>query len=216
MKLYLVGGAVRDQMLGFTPHDYDFSVEVGSFGELRDGLLERGFEIFLETPEYDTIRARFPRDDPQHPGVAADFVRCDDIIEDLARRDFTVNAVAIDEDGSVIDPHSGTVDATLGELRFVGSAYDRLAEDGLRILRMLRFHITRGLKMVDTEPLWSPRVAGWLYGASIERVRNEVHAMFTHDTEKSLSLIASLPPAMRVAIFRGNELKMLPTLGRKL
>ncbi len=102
VKIYLVGGSIRDQLLGLKSKDLDYAVEAGSYEEMRDYIKENG-KIFLETPEYLTIRAHLKNGEP------ADFVLCrkdgeysdgrrpdkvtpGTLYDDLARRDFTVNA----------------------------------------------------------------------------------------------------------------------------
>src|SRR4051812_9903063 len=109
-KIYLVGGAVRDKIMNITPKDLDYSIECESFDAMRQYIIDRGGTIFLETPQYFTIRAKVPE------LGAADFVLCrrdgmykdnrrpetvevGTIFDDLARRDFTMNAIAIDEQG---------------------------------------------------------------------------------------------------------------------
>ena len=110
MHIYQVGGSLRDECLGRPCKDFDFSVEAPSYEAMREHLVQDGYTIFLEKPEYLTIRARFPKGHPQER-VCADFVLCrkdgfysdgrrpdtvepGTIYDDLARRDFTMNAMA--------------------------------------------------------------------------------------------------------------------------
>src|SRR4051812_36297006 len=112
VHLYEVGGHVRDSLLGIKSKDIDFAVEAESFMELFNWLNAQKFDIFLITEEYGTIRARFPKGHV-NAGLTADFVLCrkdgnysdgrrpdsvspGTIFDDLARRDFTVNAMARD------------------------------------------------------------------------------------------------------------------------
>jgi len=155
-KTYLVGGAVRDELLGLLSKDLDFVVLAPSFDSMRDDLLAQGCKIFVEKPEFLTIRCKHPklgcvdfavaRKDgiytdgrrPDHTEIA------DSLIEDLARRDFTCNAIAKDiTTGEIVDPFDGQAAIRNYSLRCVGSARERLSEDKLRAFRAIRFAITK-------------------------------------------------------------------------
>lgn len=220
IRAFEVGGCVRDGILAdmrgeidFEPHDVDFAVEAPSFAAMRDWLVGRRFEIFVETPEFFTIRARFPRDDPRHARLTADFALCrrdgmssdgrhpDTVAsgtaaEDRARRDFTVNAMMLDPDtGEIIDDHGGQEDLRAMLLRFVGDPVDRLNEDALRALRAVRFCITKGFTLAaDTgAALCDPALAARLVGVvKIERVREELRGAFKADTIGTIRLLDSL------------------------
>lgn len=140
-KTYLVGGAVRDRLLGKTPSEFDWVV----VGATPEAMLARGFNqvgrdfpVFLEPKTgYQYALARTERrTGPGH----ADFVchAAPDVTleEDLARRDLTINAMARDRDGTLIDPHNGQRDIDGGVLRHVSPAF---AEDPLRVFRVARF-----------------------------------------------------------------------------
>ena len=153
IKFYQVGGSVRDDLLGFPSKDIDYSVEAPSFEAMKSEIVNRGGEIFLEKPEYLTIRANVPnmgacdyvlcrKDGAYYDGRRPESVEIGTIRDDLARRDFTVNAMAINEDGELIDPHGGKVDLLHKTLRCVGNAHERFSEDYLRMLRAIRFCIT--------------------------------------------------------------------------
>src|SRR6478735_3634586 len=120
IQMYLVGGAVRDGLIGKPTKDYDYTVVVDSkFGFsaddayvfMLDELQARGFKIFLDTPEYFTVRAQFPKGDerrarqtadfvlarkdgPYSDGRRPDWVKVGTLEDDIFRRDFTVNALA--------------------------------------------------------------------------------------------------------------------------
>lgn len=232
VTLYEVGGAVRDSLLGVRSKDVDYAVEAASFQALRDYLIAEEFEIFLDTPEYLTIRARFPRDHPRRAHVTADFVLCrkdgvytdgrrpdsvepGTIYDDLARRDFTVNAMArlMDVPEEIIDPHGGLADLAVRRLSCVGEAYDRLAEDALRALRAIRFHITKDFAFDPAleEALFSSWLPPLLASVSTERVREELIKCFRHDTGRTFTVLAFMPPAFRDAVFR-DGLWLRPTL----
>jgi tRNA nucleotidyltransferase/poly(A) polymerase len=233
MKFYEVGGCVRDQLMGMDSKDVDFAVEAASFEEMESGLKLRGFKIFLSTPEFLTIRAQVPssekallartkvadfvlcrKDSATGDGRRPDFVEPGTILDDLARRDFTMNAIAKDvATGETMDPHGGGDDIKNGLLKFVGDPMRRISEDGLRVLRGLRFLITKNLiAHSDTDAaLASPLALEMLQKVSIERVREELEKMFAHDTIRSVKLLANFHPRLHEAIFR-DGLRLMPTL----
>lgn len=223
MKIYEVGGAVRDQYLGIKTKDVDFAVEAESYDAMKQWLIDRQFEIFVETPEYLTIRARPPRgstlaertngadfvlcrkDSPGSDGRRPDYVEAGTIYDDLARRDFTVNAIAVNVNtGEVIDPHNGLDDIDSKTLRFVGNPFTRIEEDGLRVIRGFRFMITRSLtaETVTGAALRSGFASTQLERIAKERIKAELEYMFKFDTIASLQLVASLPDHLQRTIFR--------------
>lgn len=232
MKFYEVGGCVRDQLMGITSKDVDFAVEAESFEAMEKELRERGFKVFLSTPEFLTIRAQVPasehallartkvadfvlcrKDSPGSDGRRPDFVEPGTILDDLARRDFTMNAIAIDvSNGQMLDPHNGQHDIKRNLLRFVGDPLTRIKEDGLRVLRGLRFVITKGLQveMETGDALISFDAHKMLMKVSIERVREELEKMFAHDTIAAMELLNGYPNLLP-AIFR-EGLRLMPTL----
>lgn len=241
VETYLVGGAVRDSIMGIDSKDYDFVI-VGpeSFEEMVDLLREQGFTIKPEmlNPEFFTARAIVPkdhpfrqyvkgadfvlarRDGPSTDGRHPDYTEPDDLKDDLARRDFTVNSVAkaVDgpDEGMLIDPFMGISDIRTGTLRFVGDPMKRIIEDGLRVLRGFRFMVTKDLTPVDEtwEALVSREAAKMLHGVSVERVYDELLKMFTHDTVTAMGLLVDLPGYTQEAIFRGG-LHLRPSLKGK-
>jgi len=156
-KLYLVGGAVRDEILGRKSSDLDFVLDVKTFDELEDYCKTLKYKVFQSKPEFGTVRAQhpvyggidiaIPRQDGVYDGRRPENVSYGvGIVDDLARRDFTMNALAKDvETGEVLDPFGGIADIRNKIVRAVGSAHNRFAEDKLRILRMLRFAYTLGM-----------------------------------------------------------------------
>ena len=141
MKTYLVGGAVRDQLLGYPYHERDWVVE----GARPDDLLAQGYQqvgkdfpVFLHPKskeEYALARTE-RKSGPGYHGFVCDFSPDITLEEDLSRRDLTINAIAQDEDGSIVDPYHGQRDLDAKVLRHVSPAF---AEDPLRILRVARF-----------------------------------------------------------------------------
>lgn len=141
MKTYLVGGAVRDRLLGRTGGDRDHVV-VGATPEqmLAAGFKQVGsdFPVFLH-PKSGEEYALARTERKTAPGYRGFVVHADPSVtldEDLARRDFTINAIAEDESGDIVDPHGGVRDLEARVLRHVSPAF---AEDPVRILRGARF-----------------------------------------------------------------------------
>jgi len=145
---FLVGGAVRDIVRGVIPDDWDFA-SPRLPGDIEDAITAAGKHVYgvgkaFGTLEFKldglkvqvtTFRTEQYRDGSRHPEVA--FVA--DLEDDLSRRDFTVNAMAMDPDGDLIDPFGGQGDLVEGILRAVGTPVMRFKEDPLRMLRLARF-----------------------------------------------------------------------------
>jgi tRNA nucleotidyltransferase (CCA-adding enzyme) len=236
VKAYLVGGAVREIVRGFPEKvkDWDFAVEAESFDAMRNWLELAGFEIFLETPQYFTIRARAPKDyysfagldmtgrtfdftlcrsegeytDGRHP----DSVQVGTIKEDLARRDFTMNAIALDAAGGIIDPFGGAKDIKDGLIRCVGTT-ERLREDALRMLRAIRFAVQLDFTLSSdiTQFLYDPNNVPLLDNISEERIREELTKCFKADTLETLYYLQSYH-ALTSSIFGGKKMWLLPTV----
>jgi len=144
---YLVGGCVRDHLMGRQPHDYDITTNalpqqsIALFGEEK--VIQTGLQhgtVTVRTPQGGVEVTTYRQD-----GIYTDHRRPDRVSftrslpQDLARRDFTVNAMAMDRRGNLVDPFGGRADLQEGLLRCVGEPGQRFEEDALRILRGLRF-----------------------------------------------------------------------------
>jgi tRNA nucleotidyltransferase/poly(A) polymerase len=215
-KLYKVGGCVRDAILGIDSKDIDFTfvlddlsqtVEEG-FQGMDAWMTENGFEIFLRVPDMYTIRARFPKGDPNEK-LVADFVMARKEVgyiegtrrprlelgtleDDLIRRDFTINAMAVDEEGDLIDLFDGVDDLRVGVLRTPRDPMITFMDDPLRLLRAMRFIITKDLVMCDDiwEAMKQPELVEKLdLTVSGERIREEISKMMKHDTLRSMRLL---------------------------
>jgi len=215
-QIFKVGGCVRDEQLGIASKDIDFTfvldntdrtVEEG-FDIMSKWMEHEKFTIFLSTPEMFTIRARFPKGDPNE-GLVADFVMARKEVgyvegtrrpilvlgtleDDLARRDFTLNAMAVSEDGELIDLFNGLEDLKLGLLRTPLDARITMMDDPLRILRALRFSITKGFKIDPTvwNAMLQPEILEKLkVTVSAERIREEIVKMMKHNTPETLRLL---------------------------
>jgi tRNA nucleotidyltransferase (CCA-adding enzyme) len=235
IRLFEVGGCVRDELLGKRSKDVDFAVEAPSFEAMAAHIDAMGLKVFLSKPEFLTIRAGVPnghalrerckdadfvlcrKDGPSFDGRRPDFVESGTIFDDLARRDFTVNAIArCAETGDLIDPHGGRDHLSKMELHFVGDPMTRIREDGLRVLRGLRFSITKGLRLgTDTDTaLGSQGAAAMLFGVSTERVREELDKMFAHDTLAALRLLEEFRH-IREACFSRPDLTLMATMKQR-
>lgn len=143
----LVGGCVRDDVLGIRPHDYDVTtnatpaqikVVFSAFPLVLAGEKHGTVTPVINgtTVEITTFRVDGCYEDGRHPDSVS---FTPDLTADLARRDFTINAMACLPDGTLIDPFGGRADCAAGVIRCVGEPQKRLTEDALRILRGLRF-----------------------------------------------------------------------------
>lgn len=143
---YVVGGCVRDACMGLVPHDFDITTDASphavkeAFRDYR--VLETGIQhgtvtVLVEHEPFEVTTFRIDGDytDCRHPN---DVTFTESVEDDLARRDFTVNAMAYDG-RTLVDPFGGQADAERRTLRCVGDPDTRFREDGLRILRALRF-----------------------------------------------------------------------------
>ena len=178
MKIYRVGGSVRDELLGRPVTDRDFVV-VGATPEQMTAAgyrpVGRDFPVFLHpqtNDEYALARTERKSGRGYHGFV---FHTAPDVTleADLARRDLTINAIARGEDGELIDPYGGVADLDAGLLRHVGPAF---AEDPLRVLRVARFAARFGFRVApETEALLRAIVAGGeLESLTSERVWQEL------------------------------------------
>ena len=143
---YVVGGCVRDACMGLPPHDYDITTDASppevqeafrDYRVLETGIRHGTVTVLIDHEPFEITTFRIDGDytDCRHPNDVTFTTRIED---DLARRDFTVNAMACDGE-TLVDPFGGQADAAKRILRCVGDANRRFQEDGLRILRALRF-----------------------------------------------------------------------------
>ncbi len=175
---YLVGGAVRDLLLGRTPRDYDLATSVPpqrarAILGWREGALD-AFGV-LHGPEQSlevvSLRSEGPYRDRRHPDVVRFGASLD---EDLLRRDFTANALALDRSGRLHDPSGGLGDLRHGLLRTVGPAAERLEEDLLRILRAYRLAAELGWRLDPALRQTTRQLAHELRAVSPERIGEEI------------------------------------------
>ncbi|MGT2887427.1 CCA tRNA nucleotidyltransferase [Streptococcus didelphis] len=189
-KAYFVGGGVRDILLDRPIHDVDIATssypqETKSiFSRTVDIGLEHGTVLVLENgKEYEitTFRTEEAYVDYRRPSQVS-FVRSLD--EDLKRRDFTVNALALDENGQVIDHFNGLEDLKVKKLRAVGRAEERFEEDALRIMRGFRFAASLDFDIEEKTFLAMCSHAHLLEKISVERSFIEFDKLLTADNWK--------------------------------
>jgi tRNA nucleotidyltransferase (CCA-adding enzyme) len=179
-RAWIVGGCVRDRLLGRPVADWDVATDarpkelLSIFPRAIPTGIEHGTVTVVKDGrhyEVTTLRGEGTYSDGRRPDWV-EFV--DDITADLARRDFTVNAIALDPlDGKLIDPFDGRGDLERGLLRAVGDARERFSEDGLRVLRAARFVATLELELDPaTEAAIAPTLDTYRKVAA-ERVRDE-------------------------------------------
>jgi tRNA nucleotidyltransferase (CCA-adding enzyme) len=236
IRLFEVGGSIRDELMGIAdPHDRDFCAVAPSWEALLEWCHTNMERVFLVTPEFFTVRGRMPsgvaidvvmcrKDGPSTDGRHPDHVEPGSLLSDLTRRDFTINAMAREVDpktlepaGKVIDPFHGALDLKRKKLRCVGTTDIRLSEDGLRLLRAVRFAITKDLDLhhalreAIADPTWWEFMSKTV---SVERIREEVQKMMVHDTVATMKFLTSSVPAAAVSILF-KDIWLKPTLEKK-
>lgn len=202
-KTFLVGGAVRDSIMGRPYKDNDYVVLAPSFEAMKGDLLAQGCKIFVEKPEFLTIRCKHPTlgcvdfavarkdgiyTDGRHPDSTC---VASSLTEDLARRDFTCNAIALDvETGEILDPFDGQKHILNKVIRPVGDPRERLSEDKLRAFRALRFCVTKGMSIhfLLASAIRELKTEDF-NNVSTERIREELLKMFISDSQFSFHLL---------------------------
>jgi len=199
------------------------------FDILESYLKEEGFELFLVTPDCFTIRAKFPKGH-KYQGVA-DFVMArkevgyvpdtrqpiivpGTLYDDLERRDFTLNALAKDENGEIIDYFEGMWALENKILLTPLDSKITMMDDPLRLLRAFRFSITKGFTI--SPRIWETCLMEGIVEkldkvVSQERIRDEVFKMMKHDTLKTLELFERIrivnPDILKIMFGKGIWLK---------
>ena len=179
---YVVGGCVRDSLLGLTPHDWDLCTSalpqqvMELFGAQRcipTGLQHGTVTVKQSGALYEitTFRTEGTYTDGRHPDEVH-FVP--DVREDLARRDLTINAMAYNEKEGLVDPFGGQADLQSGIVRAVGVPRQRFTEDALRILRLYRFAARFGFAIDPPTAQAAQKLCAHLDCVSVERIEEEL------------------------------------------
>lgn len=194
-EVYLVGGSVRDLVMGNEPKDYDFTTPmlpddvekaVEDAGRHSYGIGKQfgtiGFKVPLEDKTFEyvevtTFRSEVYTSKSRKPEVQ--FVPS--LEEDLARRDFTMNAMVLRPDGTIYDPYGGKLHIHKKQIVTVGMPKDRIQEDPLRMLRAARFAARYGFS-IDANFIGKARqLADRIYDVSVERWVQELDKLLTSD-----------------------------------
>jgi tRNA nucleotidyltransferase/poly(A) polymerase len=233
-KEYLVGGAVRDEILGLDNKDLDYVFVFDSlnddqtadecFEDMYKVIQERG-EIFLSTPSCYTIRYKdkltkevkdvvMARKEIGYiEGTRTPIVKPGTLYDDLERRDATLNALAKDEDGTIIDYFNGLEDLRNRILRTPLEPIKTFDDDALRIIRFVRFSITKGFSIPNdiTNVIRNYDYESKMGVVSTERIREELFKCFKFNTLKTLHELNRFPD-LRDYIFKNNLLWLKPTM----
>ncbi|MCI8580507.1 MAG: CCA tRNA nucleotidyltransferase [Dorea sp.] len=186
-EAYVVGGCVRDSILGRQPEDWDITTSATP-GETK-ALFEKTFDtgikhgtvtILLDREGFEvtTYRIDGKYEDNRHPKEVT-FTRS--LKEDLLRRDFTINAMAYNEKEGLVDIFGGLTDLKEKRIRCVGDAKQRFLEDALRILRGIRFAAQLGFSIEDETRAGMRELAPTLRKISAERIQAELIKMLVSD-----------------------------------
>lgn len=202
-EAYLVGGCVRDVLMGRTPFDYDITTSALPAQTMEvfknEKKITSGMKHGTVAPiiggrsvEITTFRVDGEYKDMRRPSDVK-FTRS--LTEDLARRDFTMNAVALGADGEIFDPYGGREDIKKKVIRAVGKADKRFCEDALRIMRGLRFSAVLGFE-VEEETLFAMRQRKELLKfISAERIYAELTRLLSGKNAHNVLLAGGvLPP----------------------
>lgn len=210
-KAYVVGGCVRDSIMGREPNDWDVTTSAtpdrikelfSSFRTVDTGI-QHGTVLIVsgKTPvETTTFRVDGEYKDNRHP-ESVSFTS--DIKDDLARRDFTINAMAYNETDGLIDPFGGADDIKNKIIRCVGDADTRFGEDALRIMRAVRFSSVLGFSIEENTSQSILKNENLLSGIAAERISNELIKLLCGENvfsvlEKYRSVIGVFMPEMKL------------------
>ena len=200
---YVVGGCVRDSLLGLTPHDWDLCTSAlpqqvmelfGAEKCIPTGLQHGTVTVKQSGALYEitTFRTEGTYTDGRHPDEVH-FVP--DVREDLARRDLTINAMAYNEKEGLVDPFGGQADLQSGIVRAVGVPRQRFTEDALRILRLYRFAARFGFAIDPPTAQAAQELCAHLDCVSVERIEEELAKLLSapapaaYLNEKILSVV---------------------------
>ncbi len=212
-EAYIVGGCIRDILLNKTPQDWDITTKArpkqilavfpgakykNEFGTVlypvREATVKGSKGELIDVVEITTYRSEQNYSDRRHP----DIVKFEDELDkDLERRDFTINALALDPEQvqKIIDLFGGRKDLKLKIIRSVGEPSDRFKEDALRMLRAIRFSVQLGFKLEPKTQRAITKLAGSLKFISPERIRDEL-----------IKIIASPHPSEGITLLHDSKL----------
>jgi tRNA nucleotidyltransferase (CCA-adding enzyme) len=192
---YIVGGCVRDAIMGITPHDWDMTTSAtpqevkAIFSHTVDTGIKHGTVTVVlngENYEITTYRVEGDYEDCRHPSHVS-FTR--DLHEDLLRRDFTMNAIAYCQSEGYVDIFGGIEDIDSRLIRGVGEASERFREDALRMLRAIRFSVQLDFDIEEKTKEALKENAGLIEKISAERIREELTKTITGNALNRLPVL---------------------------
>ena len=214
-EAYVVGGCIRDILIGLLPKDYDITtsadpdevirifkktiptgIKHGTVGVVTtDGI----YDVTTYRSEGEYINSRYP----------ANVIFIDDLVEDLRRRDITINAIAYNTEKGIIDPFDGTADIRGKIIRAVGNPILRFKEDALRILRAIRLATTLNFNIEEKTLFGIVETMDGLQFISVERIREELNTiLLSEKPSRGISMLFQLgvmkyviPEIMTMAVF---------------
>lgn len=211
-EAYAVGGCVRDSVLGRVPVDWDITTSASPyrvkelFPKTVDTGIKHGTVTVMEGKEgfeVTTYRIDGEYEDFRHP---REVTFTSDLVEDLKRRDFTINAMAYNESEGLIDIFGGISDIERKVIRCVGNPKDRFTEDALRMMRAVRFAAQLGFVIEDETKDAVTQLAPNLSGISAERIQTELVKL----------LVSGHPEEMRTVYETGMSRVFLPEFDRMM
>lgn len=211
-EAYAVGGCVRDSILGRIPEDWDITTSASPaevkalFPKTIDTGIRHGTVTVIyggEGFEVTTYRIDGEYEDKRHP---REVVFTSNLLEDLKRRDFTINAMAYNTQEGLVDAFGGLSDLQEGKIRCVGSPRDRFMEDALRMMRAVRFAAQLGFSIEEGTEAAIPPLAGNLRDISAERIQAELVKL----------LVSAHPEKMRIVYETGMSQVFLPEFDRMM
>ena len=184
-QAYAVGGCVRDSLMGVHPHDWDICSSAppykareifAGYPVIETGIRHGTITVLLDHTGYEvtTFRTDGAYSDGRHPDSVC-FVH--ELSEDLRRRDFTINAMAYNEQDGLVDLFEGAEDIAAGRIRCVGVPEDRFSEDVLRIMRAVRFASVLGFSIEEKTAKAVHAYIPALSRVSVERITAELRKM---------------------------------------
>ena len=186
-EAYIVGGCVRDAVLGKEPSDWDITTNAlpGDVKKLFRRTIDTGIEhgtvtvmFGKEGYEVTTYRIDGKYEDSRHPSEVT-FTR--DLVEDMRRRDFTINAMAYNDEEGLVDHFGGIDDLEKKIIRCVGSPVERFTEDALRIMRAVRFAAQLDYEIEEETRIAIKELSPNLRKISAERIQTELVKLITSD-----------------------------------
>ena len=211
-EAYLVGGCVRDFLLGKEVKDFDISTNAkpeevkavfSGYRVIETGIDHGTLTVIIDRipAEVTTFRSDGEYFDHRRP---SEVIFTDCVTEDLSRRDFTINAMALNRDGGILDPFGGRDDLREGIIRCVGDPRRRFAEDSLRIMRGMRFACVTGFSIEGNTAGSMKKHKDLLNAVSAERIGKEFMEMICGDKVEGIltefrDIIGTIIPELKAS-----------------